>query len=312
MRSQCGPPKFDKRDWNEFDFTRWNLDGVAGDPGAAMIAGLVEKFFGSEEWRQNFQTTVAELQQHVVDLFKDHSKNLREQRTAAAEDFKQRAMAAQERSDAFRKSIEEAAAPPVVGASPDAYQVGVKVVTEKDDRLGLGDISVQIFDPKNEKAALVEGFTNDDGNAVLVVPPQLAKEFDKRDMTLQVLDPTGKPLARLPNAVCIRVGQTETRVIKVKENEPTRERRREAEARRDDKEGRARHLAGRSELIRKTRDSVFEVLDCRLKDSEAIVAELEKPAPQATEPAREGSEDNGKGSPDSQPRSGSKKRRKKS
>lgn len=312
MRSQCGPPRFDQKDWSNFDFTRWNLEGVTDEPAAAMFAGLTERLFGSEEWRQNFQTTLPQLQQRVLDIFKDHSKNLREQRTAAAEDFGRRAVVAQQRSDAFRKSIEEAAAPPVVEALPNSFYVGVKVVTEKDDRLGLGDITVQILDPKNEKATLVEGFTDDNGNATLVVPPQLAKEFDKRDMTVQVLDPTGKPLARLPDAVCIRVGQTETRVIKVKENDSTRERRREAEARRDIKEGRARHLAERSEVIWKTRDSVLEVLDCRLKDSEAIVAELEKRPPRPPRSSKDSSDDSGKEPSDSEPRPGPQKRRKKS
>ena len=313
MRSQCGPPKFDKQDWSKFDFSRWHLEGISLDSAAAAVGEQSEKLFNSEEWRQNFQVTLPELQLRALDAFKEHSKDLRQQRTAAAEDFDNRATAAQQRSDDFRKSMETATAPPVVEPSPDAFHVAVRVVSEQDPRLGLPGITVQIVDPRNEKAVLVESFTDNDGNAVLTVPPELAKERDKHDTALHVVDPAGKPLAKLANAVCIRVGQTETRVVKVGEAATIAENNKLALEIRAEREARARNLAGRSEVLKNERQKVLEEFDCRLQDNEAIIAELEKPEtpPQPEEPIEEAEFSPGTEPADEEPPPTQLKRRKK-
>ena len=155
-------------------------------------------------------------------------------------------------------------------------------------KLGLPGIAVQIVDPKNEKAGLVESFTDQDGNAVLSVPADLAKQLDKRDTTLQITDNAGKSLAKLPNAVCIRVGQTETRVVKLPDSAAIAEQKRLALETRDERETQARNLAGRRDVLKNERQKVLEELDCRLQDNEAIIAELEKPeTPGTVEPAKE-------------------------
>jgi hypothetical protein len=277
MRSRCGPPDFDEQDWSKFDFTRWHLDGLALDSAAAAFAGLSEKLFNSEEWRQHFQATLPELRGRALDFFKEHSQELRQQRNAAVEDFNNRAAAAQQRSDDFRKSVEAVGAPPAVEPSPDAFHASVRVVSQKDARLGLPSLAVQIVDPKNEKVALAESFTDNDGIAVITVPPELAKERDKRDMILQVLDSTGKPLAKLPNAVCVRLGQAETKVVKIAESPAIAEHQKLALEIRAERETKASHLAARSNLLRRELQTVLEELDCRLEDNEAILAELERP-----------------------------------
>jgi|SRR5215216_1892266 len=282
MRSQCGPPKFDEKDWSKFDFSRWHLDDVTQDAAAAAVGGLTEKLFNSEEWRQNFQTTLPEFQQRALDLFKNHTAAVRGERETAIKDFETRAAAAQQRSDEFRNSLEVATAAPSIEASPDAFHAAVRVVSEKNAGLGIPNIVVQILDPNNEKVTLVESSTNHDGNTVITVPPDKAKELDKRDTTLQVVDPAGKRLTSIPNGVCIRIGQTETRVVKIPESPAIAEHTKLASELKAERETHARRLAGRSEVLKKELENVLEVFDCRLKDSEAIVAELEKPTPPIT------------------------------
>src|SRR5262245_6071178 len=276
MYSPCDPPNFDHQDWSQFDFSRWHLDGVTLDAAAAAFAGLAEGLFNSDEWRQRFQATLPEIQRQAVDFFKEHSRELREQLTGAAQDFDARIAAAQQRSDDFRKSIEVATAPPVVQPSPNSYHLAVKVATEKDVRLGLPGLVVQIMDPRDTKMTLVESVTDRDGNAILSVHAESAGEVDKRDTTFQVLGPDGKPLVNVPNAVCVRIGQTETKVVTIPESPATAQHKSAALQLRSEREGRARTLAGRTESLKRERQSRLEGLNCRLRDNEAIITEIER------------------------------------
>src|SRR5262249_25232802 len=158
MQSRCDPPQFDPQDWSQFDFSRWHLDGVTLDAAATAFAGLSEQLFNSDEWRQHFQATLPALGHAGLSFFKDHSPQSRDERSAGTEDFEQRIAAAQKRSDDCRKSVEIAAAPPAVQASPNTFHLVVKVTTE-DTHLGLPGLTVQIMDPQNEKRALVHAIT---------------------------------------------------------------------------------------------------------------------------------------------------------
>src|SRR5437660_2999067 len=179
MHSRCGPPKFDQQDWSQFDFSRWHLDGVTLDAASAAFAGLSERLFNSEEWQQHFQATLPASEREALSFFQGHSQQLRDQKNAVAQDFDRRITTAQERSDNFRRTAEATAAPPVVHASPNTFHLAVKVTTE-DVRLGLPGLAVQIIDPRNEDLALMQAITDRDGNAILTVPEEIAKEVDKR------------------------------------------------------------------------------------------------------------------------------------
>ena len=217
MQSRCGPPKFDQQDWSQFDFSRWHLDGVTLDAAATAFAGLSEQLFNSEEWRQHFQATLPALEREALSFFKGHSQQLRDQKNAVAQDFDRRITTAQERSDNFRRTVEATAAPPVIQASPNIFHLAVKVTTE-DVRLGLPGLAVQIIDPRNEDLALMRAITDRDGNAILTVPEELAREVDKRDTTLEVRSPSDKTLVKLSGAVCVRLNQVETKLVTLQDS----------------------------------------------------------------------------------------------
>src|SRR5436309_16099531 len=130
MQSRCGPPKFDQQDWSQFDFSRWHFDGVTLDAASAAFAGLSERLFNSEEWRQHFQAALPALEREALSFFKDHSQQLRDQKNAVTQDFDKRITRAQERSDAFRRTVEAASAPPIIKANPDKFHLVIKVTTK--------------------------------------------------------------------------------------------------------------------------------------------------------------------------------------
>ncbi len=285
MHKPSEPPKFAQPDRSKFDFSRWNFDGLTLDAAAAALAGLSEQLFNSAEWRQHFKATLPELRQGALDVFKEHSRELREQKAAAAEDFDRRIASARQRSDAFRKAAESAAAPPVVQPTPEAFHLAVKVVDKDDTHLGLPGLLVQVLAPQNKKTPLVVSVTDRDGNAVLTVPPETAKPLDKRDTVLEVLDAAGKALVRLPDAVCVRLGQTEAKVVTIDKSPATKEHRSAALEFRAAREAQARNHAGRVEALARERQALLDGLDLRLRDNDEIIAELEK-----SEPARPASE----------------------
>ena len=286
MHSRCGPPKFDQQDWSQFDFSRWHLDGLTLDAASAAFAGLSERFFNSDEWRQQFQATLPALEREALTFFKGHSQRLRDQKNAAAQDFDKRITVAQRRSDDFRKSVETAVAPPAVQASPDTFHLAVKVTTE-DVRPGLPGLVVQITDPRNEKLAMVQAITDRDGNAILTVPEEIAKDVDKRDTALEVLSPTGKALVTLPGAVCVRLNQIETKVVTLLDSPEIEPHKNAALGIRSEREARVATLAARIETLKREREAQLHNLDCRLEDNEAIIADLEPNGgtPQPLQPA---------------------------
>jgi hypothetical protein len=267
MRSRCGPPKFDQQDWSQFDFSRLHMDGVTLDATSAAFVDLSERLFNSEEWRQHFQATVPALQGKVLGFYKEQSSQLQEEKAVVAEDFDQRIAAAQERSHEFKKSIETAAAPPVVQSSPESYHLAVKVTTE-DVRPGLPGLTVQIMDPRN-----------------------LAKELDKRDTGLEVLDPSGKPLAKVPGSVCIRLNQVETKVVTLSDSKKIASHKSAALGYQSEREARASDLAGRGDRLKQEREARLHDVDCRLEDTQTIIDALEKnstaPGPQPAAPSSE-------------------------
>ncbi len=286
MQSRCGPPKFDQQDWSQFDFSRWHLDGVTLDAASAAFAGLSERLFNSDEWRQHFQATLPALEREALSFFKGHSQQLRDQKNAAVQDFDQRIAAAQKRSDDLRRSVEAAAAPPVVQANPNTFHLAVKVTIE-DTHIDLPGVIIQIMDPRNEKIALVQAITDRDGNAILTVSEEIAKEVDKRDTALEVLSSVGKTLVKLPGAVCVRLNQVETKVVTLHDSPEIGPHKSAALGIRSEREVRVASLAARTETLKREREVRLHDLDCKLEDNETIIAELEPKGdtPPSSEPA---------------------------
>jgi hypothetical protein len=274
MPAHCGPPQFHQQDWSEFDFSRWHLDGVTLEAGTAAFAGLADQLFNSEEWRSNFQATLPEIRKGALEFFKDSSQALRKEKDAVARDFDQRIGAARQRSANFQRAAERAAGPPVAEASPGSFQLLAKV-TAAGGGIGLPGIVIRIMDPRNEEQVLVQALTDLVGNAVLTLPPEIARVLDKRDATLQLLGVKGNILLTSPAAVCMRLDQVETKVIALPDSAEIDVHKGTASRLQSERDARLSSLAARVDTLDRERAARLEELDCRLADNEAIVAELE-------------------------------------
>jgi hypothetical protein len=289
MPSRCGPPDFDERDWSQFDFSRWHLDGIALDATSAAVADLAERLFNSEEWREHFQARLPTLQKQVLGMYREHTRQLREEKAAVARDFDARIAAAQRRSEGFGKTTEAAASPPVVQPDPLTFHLAARVMAEKT-RLGLPGLVVRMMDPRQPEAVLVQHVTDRDGNVVLTVPAENASQLEKRDTTLEILTPAEKSLQKIPDAVCIRLNQVETKVVALPDSPDTQPHQAAAVEVRSEREAHARNLTARIDRLRQERESRSDDLDCRLEQNENIIAALEqemKPTPPPSGPVPE-------------------------
>ena len=191
--------------------------------------------------------------------------------------FEQRAGTAKTRADAMRRAIAATSSPQPPPPSPDAYHLAVRV-TGADQALGFPGVVVEIGDPRDAKATPIASATTDvDGNVTLTVGPELAKEIDKRDATISAFSPSGKLLARLPDGVCVRLNQVETKVLTVKESGETTPLKEAALETRASREMLLESLAARTQSLAKDRSEKLANLDCKLQDVDALVAEIEKP-----------------------------------
>ena len=288
MPSRCGPPDFDVRDWSQFDFSRWHLDGIALDETSAAVADLAERLFNSEEWREHFKARLPELQKRVLGHYREHTRALEEDKAVVARDFDERIAAAQRRNEGFKKTIEAAGSPPVVPPDPDSFHLAMRVITE-EARLGLPGLVVRMMDPRRPDAVLAQHVTDRDGNAVLSIPREKAGELEKSDTTLEILTPAGKSLQKIAAAVCIRLNQVETKLVALAASPDIQPHQAAAAQVRSEREAQARNLASRIDRLRKEQASRANDFDCRLEQSKGIIAAIEEemrpiPAPAAPPP----------------------------
>jgi hypothetical protein len=282
MHGPCRPPTFDQRDWSAFDFSRWHLDGLPVDPTSttsAAVADLAQRLFSSEEWRQHFQGSLPALQRGVLGFYREHARELEQEKTAVAKDFDERIAGARTRSEEFGKAMEAAGSPPVVEPDRQTFHLGVRV-TGKDVHLGLPSAIVRVTAPRDPKTVLAQGMTDRDGNALLTVPAAKASEGDKGDATLEILTVAGKSLQRLPDAVCIRPNQADTKVVSLKDSADTAPLKSAALEMRSQRVARAREMVTSIDRLKQERQARLHDLDRRLEENRKIIAALEgAPAP---------------------------------
>lgn len=274
MLSKCELPNFDDHDWKQFDFTRWHLDGLTLDAASATFAGIVDRLSKSAEWQQHVQASLPQLQTHVLASYEEHARELEEQRSVAEKEFDDRIVAAQNTAKAFRKSTEAAAAPPSIEQSPDAFHLAVKVNSK--DHLGLPGLIVQMKDPKEEKNVLAQATTDVNGNAVLTLPADAVKEFDKQDTSFEILTPDGKVLEKLAGAVCMRIGQTETKVTTIDDDPALADHKEIGLRAQSEQEFEIHKLGVRIDTLKSEKEKRLQGFDHKIRCNQEIIAEINR------------------------------------
>jgi hypothetical protein len=274
MHEPARPPVFDPRDWAQFDFSRWHLDGLAVEALPATVADLAQRLFTSDEWRQRVRTSLTTIQRGVLDAYREQARRLEEEKTAAGRDFDERIAAAQARSEESSKTGEAANSPPVVEPDPQTYHLGVRVTSAKDPHLGLPGVLVQVIAAR-DKTPLAQGLTDPDGNTLLAIPATTASERAKSDATLEILTADGKSLQKLPETVSVRPNQAETKVIALKDSTDVAPLKRAALELRAQRDARGRELVTAIDRLRQEREARLAHLDRELQAVRATIAQLE-------------------------------------
>jgi hypothetical protein len=269
--------KFDEQDWGRFDFTRWHLEGLAGaDATLSALADLTQRLVATPEWRQHFGAAAPAFEELGRDFYHNHLAALREEREALQRDFKERTDTAEQRVRDYRRTLAASAEPPSVEPDPATYSLAVKV-TGVTEGLGLGGLRIQVIDPKNQRVALVEGVTDSDGNATLSVPPERARDLNVVHTTLTVHTIVGELLQEMKDAVCMRLNQPETRVLRLPESRSLEPYVADALVVGATRETLLLNLMGRIERLQTERDDRLRDLDCRVKNTEELIAEFDRP-----------------------------------
>jgi hypothetical protein len=284
MQSPCDPPKFDQQDWSQFDFSKWNMDGLQLDSTAAAIAELAGQLLASPEWTQNFKATVPDLQNQAVAFYQEHTKQMEAEKTAAAADFDQRIAATRDQGAALSRINEAAAAPVVIAAVPNTYQIAVKVAAA-DGLLELSGLTVQLMDPKQQGRPLAEAVTDTGGNAVFSVPAETAKGLDNMHTAINIADQSGKVFQKVPDAACIRINQTETKVIALQDSAQIQASKAAAQEARDQRQAQAQRLNTKIDLLQKERESRLATLDCKIQQNQAIIDAIQGAPPSGSAPS---------------------------
>ncbi len=281
MHEQCGPPKFELRDWANFDFSRWHLDGLDLDATSAALADLSQRLFASEEWQEHFRASLPALTTRAQAVYRDRARELEQEKAAAAAEFDERIAAAQRRSEDFGKMCEASGAPPVLQPDPATFTIGVRVAAD-DGRVGLPGVVVQMAAARDPKGVLAQAVTDPDGNAVLTVPAARTGEPEAGDATLEILSAPGKSLQKLPDVVRVRGNQAETKIVTLRDSPEIADNKSAALGFRADREVRRRDLVTSIDRLRQERQARLDDLDCRIEDTRKILADIEQPP--GTEP----------------------------
>lgn len=285
MRSPCDPPKFDEKDWSQFDFSRWRAEGVAGDATGQAIADLATQFFQSEEWSTHFKATLPQVKDTVRKSYEAEAQALRQERQEAEQELKQRVAVADERAQALSRALQASASPPVLQARQDTFQLALRVV-ESSTNLGLPEITARITDPRDSNRVLQETATDRDGNAVIALPPEIAKEFDNTRLALQVVAPNGKVIDARAADISIRLNGAETQVVSLKRSADIDGALNVATAAQAANAAQLKHVLARSERLKVANADRLREIDCQLKEVETLIAQTQGTSGPTTPPTR--------------------------
>lgn len=265
-------PKFDERDWSQFDFTRWHLDGIKVDHAPAVIADLAQRLLVSEEWQHQFQAILPDVKEQVRAGLERELHDLIAERETAVKEFEARTRQIDQQQVAIREAIRRASAPPPVAADPNSFQLGVKVAAQD---IGLAGLNVRLLAPSDPNTTAAQGATDADGNVVLSLDSAVIGQIGRAEAPLQVLSPSGKPLAMAPGVKAPRPGKTDTRVIALEDSPDIQMQKEIAIAARQERERRATSLNAKTGRLKEEHDLVVKDLEARMKEQQDLILSLD-------------------------------------
>ena len=208
MSDRSGPPdlNLNATNWDKFDFTRWNLEGV--DLGG--FGELAQALFSSPEWRERFAGSLPPIEQAVRGHFEQQAKDLEAASAEGNCNYEKRAVRLKEDRGQLETDLRAALAPPDVAPDPAGFRAGVRV-SQKGTGTGIPGLDVRLA---RGDETLSEGVTDTAGNSILALNAKQLQDPASTRGTVDLEVSLGKQvLQRLQGAVTPKLGQVAVVVV---------------------------------------------------------------------------------------------------
>jgi hypothetical protein len=181
------------QDWSNFDFTRWNLEGLKLDTQPATLAGWVRDVTLSPQGPQKFAAGLTAVKSAVMQSLQEQTKAIQGRLSAIDGELTKRVTATRSQISSIEENIRIAAVPSVATPDPESFQVAAKVL-DQTSRLGLPGLQVRLYDTQSPKVTLASATTDQNGNALLKLNRQQIDTLAKSGavLTTEVLTPANK------------------------------------------------------------------------------------------------------------------------
>ncbi len=185
MSSKTGPTNINNQDWSEFDFTRWNLDNLNLDPKTVTLSTWLRDVTSSPQGSQKLASGLAVVKAGALQSLTAQIGGMQKRLSAIDEEMKARVSTARSQVAALDEDMRATAAPAVVPADPESFQVVTKVV-DQASTIGVPALQVRLVDAKSPQQTLATAATDQNGNAVLKLNREQTDALTKSGSSLAI------------------------------------------------------------------------------------------------------------------------------
>ena len=217
MANETDSSFFTTLDWSKFDFTRWNLDGLALDDTSSTVASLLQKAIGTPQWPQILGSSLPGLKNVVIQHLTAQTEALKKESVDLDQELASRLATTQAQIAALEAKMRLTSVPPVPAPTSDSFLLVAKAI-DRESKLGLPGLTVQLTESADSETPLATATTDSNGDAILSLSRQRAASLTKEKatgLTISILNPEGKSLYSASSAPSMRANQVETHIAAI-------------------------------------------------------------------------------------------------
>jgi 5-hydroxyisourate hydrolase-like protein (transthyretin family) len=173
------------QDWTQYDFTRWNLEGLKLDPQPAALAAWVRDVTLSAQGSQTFAAGLAKVTSGALQDLQDQATVMEGRISAADSELKARQGVVQKQIAVFEEHIRVASAPVVPTPDSETFQISTRVMDESTS-LGLPGLQVRLYDAQASMTTIATAITDQNGNAVFKLDRPTTETLGKGNSTIAI------------------------------------------------------------------------------------------------------------------------------
>jgi hypothetical protein len=171
------------QDWSQYDFTRWNLEGLKLDAQPAALAGWVRDVTLSDQSVQAFVSGLGKVAAGALQDLQDQVKNIQARLSSAETELKTRLAIAEQEIVALEENVRMASAPVQPDPDPESFQISARV-TDESTLLGLPGLRLRLYDARSPKSTIATDTTDQNGNALFKLDRATTEKLAKGNATI--------------------------------------------------------------------------------------------------------------------------------